>query len=117
MVANGLNIECANHVTVVGPWWNPQTSKQGEHRIRRPGQQKACYSYNIVIRGTVEEDVRRMALEKEQIARILLEDDQDTRDLIEQLLRNSNSLADVSEHRVVQELMQQALERKKQKNS
>lgn len=85
VVATGLNIDCANHVTAVAQWWNPQTTKQGQYRVRRPGQTKSCYDYNVIIRGTVEEDVRRMAAEKEHIARILLETDEETLAIVDAL--------------------------------
>jgi hypothetical protein len=85
VVANGLNIACANHVSIVAQWWNPQTTKQGQYRVRRPNQTKPCHDYNVIIRGTVEEDVRRIACEKEYIARIVLESDPETLRLVDDL--------------------------------
>jgi SNF2 family DNA or RNA helicase len=75
---NGLNIACANHVSVADPWWNPQTELQAIYRMIRPAQEKYGHVFNVIMRGTVEEDVNRMASEKEQITRLLLDTDAQT---------------------------------------
>lgn len=78
----GLNIPWANHVSQSALWWNPHTEAQARSRVLRPEQTKHCYFYNIVMAGTVEEDVLRMSNEKQYISRLLLENDRNTLDFI-----------------------------------
>lgn len=81
----GLNIPCANHVSHAARWWSPHTEDQAEARILRPDQLKMAHFYNIIMAGTVEEDVMRMANEKQYIARLLLENDDKTLAFIAQM--------------------------------
>jgi SNF2 family DNA or RNA helicase len=81
----GLNIPCANHASHAARWWSPHTEDQAEARILRPDQEKHCHFYNIIMAGTVEEDVMRMANEKQYIARLLLENDDKTLAFIAQM--------------------------------
>jgi superfamily II DNA or RNA helicase len=75
--SNGLNIPCATYVSHVDPWWNPQTMRQADARMR-PSEEKHGYVFDVIMHATVEEDVKRMADEKSQISRLLLNTDEAT---------------------------------------
>jgi len=43
--AEGLNLEVANHVIILEPWWNPQKIMQAMGRVDRRTQKKDCFIY------------------------------------------------------------------------
>lgn len=55
--AAGLNLEFANHVIMVEPWWNPSLEDQILGRIIRPGQKKCIHAICFILDGTVENHV------------------------------------------------------------
>ena len=60
----GLNLDAANHVGHVDPWWNPYAEKQADDRIDRPQQTKNMHKVRFLIRNTVEMDVVRVGERK-----------------------------------------------------
>lgn len=74
-LGEGLNIQCANHVLLVDPWWCPATEEQAIARAYRTGQTKQVYVYRFTARlsngeETMEHRVnvvreRKIKLEKE----------------------------------------------------
>lgn len=53
--AQGVNIECANHVVLCDVWWNPTRADQSECRVMRPTQKKSVFIVRIIMKNTVEE--------------------------------------------------------------
>ncbi|KAI5916973.1 P-loop containing nucleoside triphosphate hydrolase protein [Camillea tinctor] len=53
--SSGLNIECANRVISLDPWWNVCVEEQAFGRVWRHGQQKATYIVRIIARDTIDE--------------------------------------------------------------
>ncbi|CAD2217209.1 DNA repair protein RAD16 [Angomonas deanei] len=51
----GLNLQVANHVILIDPWWNPAVEMQAIQRAHRIGQQKPVHAVRFVTDGTVEE--------------------------------------------------------------
>jgi SNF2 family DNA or RNA helicase len=64
----GLNgLERANHTLVFEPDWSPGTEDQLSGRTNRPGQKrKHLYMVKFVLKGTVEEDVHTVNLNKDR---------------------------------------------------
>lgn len=51
----GLNLQNANHVILVDPWWNPAVEMQAVQRAHRIGQQKPVHAVRYVTRDSMEE--------------------------------------------------------------
>lgn len=71
----GLNLTAANHVIHFDRWWNPAIENQATDRAFRIGQKKNVLVQKFVCRGTVEERIDRMILEKKQLAESVLGSD------------------------------------------
>lgn len=63
----GVNLECANHVIKLHPWWNPQIGKQAEDRVNRITQKKSTFIVDCIMKNTIEEDIACVASKKEEI--------------------------------------------------
>lgn len=64
----GLNLTQASTVVHFDPWWNPAAERQASDRAHRIGQTNSVTIYKLLTRNTVEERVRKMQLEKSQVA-------------------------------------------------
>ena len=53
----GLNLEKANIVILVEPWWNPAVENQAIDRINRIGQEKEMRVYRLCVRDSIEERI------------------------------------------------------------
>lgn len=53
----GLNLQAADTVIHVDPWWNPAVEAQATDRAYRIGQVKTVNVYKMICRGTVEEKI------------------------------------------------------------
>lgn len=51
----GLNLQVANRIFIVDPWWNPAAELQAIQRAHRIGQTKTVYAIRFIIENTVEE--------------------------------------------------------------
>lgn len=51
----GLNLQNANHVILIDPWWNPAVEMQAVQRAHRIGQRKPVRAIRYVTRNSVEE--------------------------------------------------------------
>ena len=71
--SEGLNLAEANHVILVEPWWSPAVKKQGESRVYRNGQKRECVIYNLIVEGTIENNIQGICYEKEKISENYLE--------------------------------------------
>jgi len=61
MCANGLNLQRANHAIIVDTWWNPEIERQALNRIDRITQTRIQNKVYLIIRGTLEEKVHKVA--------------------------------------------------------
>eukprot|EP00658_Telonema_sp_P-2_P018434 TRINITY_DN17234_c0_g1_i3.p2 TRINITY_DN17234_c0_g1~~TRINITY_DN17234_c0_g1_i3.p2 ORF type:complete len:537 (-),score=130.77 TRINITY_DN17234_c0_g1_i3:323-1933(-) len=62
----GLNLQCADHVFVCDPWWNPAVEMQAIQRAHRIGQTKPVTAVRFVTSGTIEERMLELQ-EKKQL--------------------------------------------------
>ena len=53
----GLNLQAANYVFLLDPWWNPASEMQAVQRAHRIGQTKPVKAIRFVTENTVEEKV------------------------------------------------------------
>ncbi|MDA3867310.1 MAG: DEAD/DEAH box helicase [Salinivirgaceae bacterium] len=70
----GLNLTAADYVMVLDPWWNPAAEAQAINRAHRIGQKKNVIVYRYVTKDTVEEKIRTLQQNKQQLSDNLIED-------------------------------------------
>lgn len=64
----GLNLTAANHVVHFDRWWNPAVENQATDRAYRIGQQKNVLVHKFVTKGTLEEKIEQMLIQKQKLA-------------------------------------------------
>jgi SNF2 family DNA or RNA helicase len=69
----GLNLVSANNVIHFDRWWNPAVENQATDRAYRIGQKKNVFVYKMITRGTVEEKIEKMLMEKKVLADSIIE--------------------------------------------
>ncbi|CEM04117.1 unnamed protein product [Vitrella brassicaformis CCMP3155] len=62
----GLNLQVANHVFLMDPWWNPAAEMQAIQRCHRIGQLKEVIAIRFICKDTVEEKILELQ-EKKQL--------------------------------------------------
>jgi len=62
----GLNLQVANHVFLLDPWWNPACEMQAIQRAHRIGQTKAVKAVRFITADTIEEKIIKLQ-EKKQL--------------------------------------------------
>ena len=70
----GLTLTEAAHVIHFDRWWNPAVENQATDRAYRIGQKKNVLVHKFVCRGTVEEKIDQMLLDKRELAGGVLAD-------------------------------------------
>lgn len=70
----GLNLTAADTVIHFDPWWNPASENQATDRAYRIGQDKPVFVFKLITRGTVEEKIQQLQLEKAALAAGVLKD-------------------------------------------
>lgn len=55
--AMGLNLQKANKIVYFSPTLSSELYEQSKKRTHRIGQEKPCFYWNMICRGTVEEDI------------------------------------------------------------
>ncbi|KAK7975514.1 Glutarate-semialdehyde dehydrogenase DavD [Apiospora arundinis] len=70
----GLNLQCATHILLTGPDYNPYVEEQAIGRAHRVGQTKPVIVYRLFVEGTVEEDIRKTQQSKKTHVRRILGD-------------------------------------------
>ncbi|KAK7379408.1 hypothetical protein VNO80_04867 [Phaseolus coccineus] len=68
----GISLTSASRVIFLDSGWNPSKTKQAIARAFRPGQQKMVYAYQLLARGTLEEDKYRRTTWKEWVSSMIL---------------------------------------------
>uniref|UniRef100_A0A7S3JYK2 Helicase ATP-binding domain-containing protein n=1 Tax=Aureoumbra lagunensis TaxID=44058 RepID=A0A7S3JYK2_9STRA len=72
----GLNLIGANRLVLFDQSWNPATDKQAAARCWRDGNTRRCYTYRLLIAGTIEEKVFQRQLSKEGLLGVVEDRDQ-----------------------------------------
>lgn len=62
----GLNLQIANHIFLMDPWWNPAAEMQAIQRAHRIGQTKHVRAVRIIAKNTIEERILQLQ-EKKQL--------------------------------------------------
>merc|ERR1719281_936585 len=62
----GLNLQIANHVFLLDPWWNPACEMQAIQRAHRIGQTREVRAIRFITQGTIEEKIVALQ-EKKQL--------------------------------------------------
>jgi non-specific serine/threonine protein kinase len=70
----GLNLTEAAHVIHFDRWWNPAVENQATDRAFRIGQKRNVMVHKFVCRGTLEERIDELILQKKTLAGELLDD-------------------------------------------
>lgn len=79
---SGLNLQAADHVFHLDPWWNPQTEAQATARAHRIGQNRPVMVYRLVARETVEERMLEIQERKRALFEGAIEEDRMVVDLL-----------------------------------
>ncbi len=70
--AESLNLQRANHVLFLTPWWNPKQDEQIEGRIRRTGQTRDTNICYILVGNSVEEYIYKIARWKNEESSVVM---------------------------------------------
>jgi SNF2 family DNA or RNA helicase len=77
----GLNLTAASYVVLYDPWWNPAVEQQAIDRTHRIGQTNPVIAYRLLARNTVEEKIRQLQFQKQQLVTGVLGDESFTSNL------------------------------------
>ena len=61
----GLNLQAANFVILIDPWWNPALERQSIHRAYRIGQSRPVKVIRFIAKETIEERIVQLQQKKE----------------------------------------------------
>ncbi|KAF4691397.1 hypothetical protein FOZ60_015544 [Perkinsus olseni] len=65
----GLNLQAANHIFLLDPWWNPAVEQQATQRAHRLGQSKRVQVVKMVTKDTIEERIVALQDKKRAVCR------------------------------------------------
>lgn len=71
----GLNLTSASYVILYDPWWNPAVESQAIDRTHRIGQKNKVIAYRLLTRDSVEEKIRILQHQKNQLVANVLGDE------------------------------------------
>ncbi|MFO0826979.1 MAG: DEAD/DEAH box helicase [Phycisphaerales bacterium] len=71
----GLNLQAAERVVLLDPWWNPAVEAQAIDRAHRIGQTRTVHAMRLVSAGTVEERVLELQKKKRDLADAIISSD------------------------------------------
>ncbi|MDZ4830839.1 MAG: SNF2-related protein [Phycisphaerae bacterium] len=71
----GLNLQAAERVVLLDPWWNPAVEAQAIDRAHRIGQTRTVHAMRLVSAGTIEERVLTLQQKKRAIADAIVAED------------------------------------------
>ncbi len=71
----GLNLQAAERVILLDPWWNPAVEAQAIDRAHRIGQQRTVHALRLVCGGTVEERVLELQQKKRHLIDAIIGED------------------------------------------
>ena len=68
----GINLTAADTVIFYDSDWNPTIDSQAMDRAHRLGQTRQVTVYRLITRRTIEERIRKRALQKEEVQRVVI---------------------------------------------
>ncbi|TKA81134.1 hypothetical protein B0A55_01644 [Friedmanniomyces simplex] len=68
----GINLTSADTVIFYDSDWNPTIDSQAMDRAHRLGQTRQVTVYRLITRNTIEERIRKRALQKEEVQRVVI---------------------------------------------
>ncbi|KAM7202556.1 putative ino80-like protein [Naviculisporaceae sp. PSN 640] len=68
----GINLTSADTVIFYDSDWNPTIDSQAMDRAHRLGQTRQVTVYRLITRGTIEERIRKRAMQKEEVQRVVI---------------------------------------------
>ncbi|KAL8805478.1 MAG: hypothetical protein Q9182_001933 [Xanthomendoza sp. 2 TL-2023] len=68
----GINLTAADTVIFYDSDWNPTIDSQAMDRAHRLGQTRQVTVYRMITKGTIEERIRKRALQKEEVQRVVI---------------------------------------------
>ncbi|KAH3904140.1 chromatin-remodeling ATPase INO80 [Parastagonospora nodorum] len=68
----GINLTSADTVIFYDSDWNPTIDSQAMDRAHRLGQTRQVTVYRLITSGTIEERIRKRALQKEEVQRVVI---------------------------------------------
>lgn len=69
----GINLTSADTVIFYDSDWNPTIDSQAMDRAHRLGQTKQVTVYRLITKGTIEERIRKRAMQKEEVQRVVIQ--------------------------------------------
>lgn len=69
----GINLTAADTVIFYDSDWNPTIDSQAMDRAHRLGQTRQVTVYRLITRGTIEERIRKRAMQKEEVQRVVIQ--------------------------------------------
>ncbi len=77
----GLNLTQASYVVLYDPWWNPAVEAQAIDRTHRIGQTNPVIAYRLLARNTIEEKIRLLQQQKQDLVTGVLGEESFTKNL------------------------------------
>ena len=68
----GINLTAADTVIFYDSDWNPTIDSQAMDRSHRLGQTRQVTVYRLITRNTIEERIRKVALQKEEVQKVVI---------------------------------------------
>ncbi len=78
---SGLNLAASSYVVLYDPWWNPAVENQAIDRTHRIGQTNKVIAYRLLMRDSVEENIRLLQKQKAALVTGILGEESFTRNL------------------------------------
>ena len=72
----GLNLQLANKLIYFTPPLSSEFYEQSKKRIHRIGQNKSCFYYNLVCKGSIEEKIYRVLAMRKDYTEALFEEEE-----------------------------------------
>ena len=72
----GLNLTAASNVIHYDLWWNPAVENQATDRAYRIGQTENVMVYRFLTRGTLEERINQILIEKRELVDLAIDSDE-----------------------------------------
>jgi len=63
----GLNLQAADHIFLMDPWWNPASESQAIQRAHRIGQTRPVKATRFVASDTIEEKIIELQQKKQSV--------------------------------------------------
>ena len=71
----GVNLQCASHVIIFEPHWNPARLQQRIGRLHRIGQKDTVTCINLIVEDSIEERILRVVADKTDLFRKVVDGD------------------------------------------